>query len=224
MACAVLLGRVRHPGGVELKAIHPDAFDTLLAAIDSDRDRAGEKYEEIRLGLVRYFEWRGCTCPEELTDDTIDRVSRRLHEGQVIHAVNPLSYFYGVARNILRESWKAREKDLTPASPSSDPLVEPAADHDEGAQAEREQRLECLSRCLDRLPVAHRELIIEYYQLEKGEQIAHRTRLAKANGLPINALRLRVHRIRAKLERCVEDCLSRLNAGATSIRDSATRF
>src|SRR5262249_32607056 len=87
----------------------------------------------------------------------------------------------------------------------------------------REQRLECPSRCLDRLPAANRALIIEYYRLEKGEQIANRTRLAEANGRPINALRLRVHRLRAKLERCVHDCLGRLSAGATSIRDSATR-
>ena len=188
---------------MELKAIHPDAFDTLLAAIDPDRDRAGEKYEEIRLGLVRFFDWRGCAWAEELADDTIDRVSRRLHEGEVIHAANPLSYFYGVARNVLRESWKAREKV------SGEPEVEPAIDHHQEAQAEQEQRLECLSQCLDRLPVANRTLIINYYQLEKGDQIAHRTRLAVANGLPINALRLRVHRIRAKLEKCVQDCLSR---------------
>jgi len=39
------------------------ALDALLALLDSDRDRAGEKYEEIRLRLTRYFEWAGAQAP-----------------------------------------------------------------------------------------------------------------------------------------------------------------
>ena len=33
------------------------AFDGLLAMLDSDRDKAGEKYEFIRLKLLKYFQW-----------------------------------------------------------------------------------------------------------------------------------------------------------------------
>ena len=59
------------------------AFDSLLEWLDPDRARSGEKYEKIRLRLIKIFACRGCSIPEELADRTIDRVARKV--GEVSH-------------------------------------------------------------------------------------------------------------------------------------------
>ena len=52
----------------------------MLAWLDSDRERAGQKYEEIRCGLIKIFVCQGCTDPEGLADETINRVIRKIPE------------------------------------------------------------------------------------------------------------------------------------------------
>ena len=80
-----------------------EGLEALLAFLDPDRDRAGEKYQQIRQRLVKMFECRGLTPPEEPADETMDRVARRLAEGEHVRAGEPMAYFHGVARNVLRE-------------------------------------------------------------------------------------------------------------------------
>src|SRR5256885_4134102 len=62
-------------------ALTGEAFSKLLARLDPDRERAGEKYEDLRRTLIRFFEWRGAPFPEEQTDETFNRVARKLDEG-----------------------------------------------------------------------------------------------------------------------------------------------
>src|SRR5207248_454000 len=45
-----------------------EAFDKLLHALDGDRERAGNIYQETRSNLIRFFEWRGCPFPEDHRD------------------------------------------------------------------------------------------------------------------------------------------------------------
>jgi hypothetical protein len=70
----------------------------------------------------------------------------------------------------------------------------------------KEKRLDCLERCLGTLPLADRELILEYYQGEQRAKIEHRSRLAAGAGLTMNALSIRACRIRNRLETCVDAC------------------
>jgi hypothetical protein len=49
------------------------AFDSLLACLDSDRDIAADRYLRLRRDLVRLFEWRGCSTPDDYADETINR-------------------------------------------------------------------------------------------------------------------------------------------------------
>src|SRR5437763_189010 len=67
--------------------------------------------------------------------------------------------------------------------------------------------LECLDGCLEKLPAETRMLIMEYYQLRKQAKIDRRKALAEELGIPVNALRIRAHRVRAQLEECVMGCL-----------------
>lgn len=189
-----------------------DAFDVLLARLDRDPQRAGQQYEAIRRGLVTFFECRGSHVPEELADETINRVARRLLEGKEIYADSPASYFHGVARNVLKEQWQAPVAISTPLD-----MVPPARLADRGAQLHearaarevQEHRLDCLDQCLSGIDVRDRELILAYYQGETSVKIANRKRLAARLGIALTALRIRALRIRERLERCVEGCLSR---------------
>ncbi|HEV8367877.1 MAG TPA: hypothetical protein VGQ39_08000 [Pyrinomonadaceae bacterium] len=49
-----------------------DTFTRLLQRLDPDREQAGEKYEELRRTLIRFFEWRGAPYPEEHADENLE--------------------------------------------------------------------------------------------------------------------------------------------------------
>lgn len=188
-------------------ALSEDTFDRLLVALDADRERAAERYEELRRTLVRFFEWRGAPFPEEHTDETFDRVARRLGEGVAVTNIG--GYTYAVARLVLLETRKGpdsrrAEVDLIAVMPPASP--DPATD-------EVEVRHTCLDRCLNDLPPDSRALIVEYYRDDHRTRIE--TRRALAARLQINgeALANRAQRLRDKLQACLRGCLK--TGGAT---------
>jgi DNA-directed RNA polymerase specialized sigma24 family protein len=190
-------------------------FERLLRFLDPDRERAARRYEDIRRRLLKLFEWRGCLAPDECVDRTMDRVARRLAEGAAIHVTDPYQYFHGVAVNVLREHWRTpgrRYEELSAAAESVMPAPEP---RDEEAAA-FERTLTCLEACLARLPAQTRALLLAYHA--EPDRIARRQQLAASLGIALNALRIRVHRIRATVETCVLAC-----AGGGSAEMDAAR-
>lgn len=184
-----------------------DAFNKLLLALDEDRDLAGAKYVSIRGKLITFFRCRGCHCPDECADTTINRVTRKISEGAVVFTDEPARFFFGVARNVLREYWKQYPPgNLSPPEEDSANPVELSPPDDEESV---EQRMQCLSRCLNTLSNDKRQLIIRYYQGETAEKIKNRALQAKRLGIPINTLRIQALRIRRKLKDCVTDCLEK---------------
>ena len=178
----------------------PEAFEKLLARLSSDRNEAGERYEVIRLKLLRFFEWRCCVLPDDRVDETFNRVMRRIDEGQTIE--NLMAYFYETARFIFMESLK--EKSRTAAIVENIPTIAPPIDPEPPNDEPRER---CFDDCLRSIPVESRKLILGYYDYEKNEKIGRRKKLAIELDLPMNALRIRAHRIRRGLEKCVKTCL-----------------
>ena len=175
------------------------AFDRLLACLDTDRDAAGRKYVEVRSNLMRFFEWRGCAFPEDHADETINRVAKRVSEGEEIR--NPAGYFLGVGRLVLLEVYKEREKQQLA-------LSELAYTSDEQQHIDNlEPRAECLKRCLEGHTPDNRELILQYYQGEKAAKIENRRKLSARLKTPLNTLRMRALRLRERLQLCVTDCL-----------------
>jgi RNA polymerase sigma factor (sigma-70 family) len=197
----------------KLWVLTEEAFNKLLARLDDDREQAARSYEAIRRRLIKYFECRGCFSPEDQTDETINRVARRICEGKEIWANQPASYFYGVARNVLREYWISPEREfstLDALSSSDHPFEDALKNKREDAQDESSQkRLACLESCLQEFSPENRETIIAYYQGEKGERIRNRKLLARRLGIPANALRIRIYRLRERLERSVAERLRR---------------
>jgi DNA-directed RNA polymerase specialized sigma24 family protein len=175
-----------------------DAFDQLLDALDADRDRAAIVYQKTRDNLIRLFAWRGCPFPEDHADETINRVAKRVSEGEEVRDLT--KYFFGVARLLCLEVQKARARELK----ALDNL--PTAE--EGSVPPDENRLDCLRYCLKSISADQRDLIIGYYQGEKSHKIRNRQRLSERLRIPINTLRMRALRLREQLEACVEKCLN----------------
>jgi len=176
-----------------------EAFDKLLVALGGDRDSAAQKYLEIRSNLVRFFEWRGCSFPEDHADETINRIAKRVGDGEEI--LNYSGYAMGVARLLLLEINKGRQREqlaLAEIGPKSEVYEEPD---------DTESRLTCLRSCLQTLSTDNRDLILQYYQGEKGEKIQNRKKLMDSLGIPVNTLRMRALRVRERLQSCVEECV-----------------
>lgn len=174
-----------------------EVFDRLLRWLDEDADAAARKYEQTRRSLLKFFECRRCVSPEEQVDRVFDRVARRLSEGIDVYAANPFLYFHGVALNVFHEYLRKQRPPLEV------PLPQPED------SARMHQRLECMERCLDGLPLEMRRMMIEYCTVDKASKRRIREALADRLGMTINTLRIRVHRVREQLERCVTTCLNR---------------
>lgn len=172
--------------------ITKEEFDRLLAWLDMDSERAGEKYETIRRRLIDIFVYRGCSVAEDLADETINRVARKALEIADTYVGDPAHYFYGVAKRVHHEYLKRK-----PAAP---PLPPPPPE-------DLEPQLACLDRCIEQLEPKSRELIILYYKEQKQAKIDARKELARRFNLNPSALRVRAHRIRDQLEKCVQGCL-----------------
>jgi DNA-directed RNA polymerase specialized sigma24 family protein len=184
-----------------------DTFTRLLNYLDADRERAGEKYEDLRRTLIRFFEWRGAPYPEEHADEAFNRIGRKLDEG--IEIKNLSAYSYEVARLVFLETTKgADSKRLSLGSVRVDPVASNLMEE----VAEKELRLMCLEDCLRTLPGESAELILEYYRYEQRGQVERRRALAKRLGLRRDALANRVQRLRDKLQNCVSVCLRKKSA------------
>ncbi|HJW13097.1 MAG TPA: hypothetical protein VJ776_00295, partial [Thermoanaerobaculia bacterium] len=56
------------------------AFQQFLSWLDGGVDSGGERYVEMRRRLTIYFDRRNCISSDELADETLNRVARRLEE------------------------------------------------------------------------------------------------------------------------------------------------
>jgi RNA polymerase sigma factor (sigma-70 family) len=177
----------------KLHVLEQDEFDQLLDWLDPDPQQAGLTYEKIRRRLISILASRGCICAEELADEIIDRVARRVVDIRDAYVGEKAIYFLGVMNNVHHEYLK---RPTMPRPP------EPADD----AEA-KEKTHQCLERCLATLTNNSRQMIERYYAEDKQAKIDLRKRIAEEFGISPNTLRLRALRIREKLQACIEQCL-----------------
>jgi DNA-directed RNA polymerase specialized sigma24 family protein len=180
-----------------------EAFDKLLAWLDPDREQAGKIYEEIRSKLIQGFQRHECLVPEELADETINRVAKRLPDIEQTYVGDRTRYFYGVAHNVHREQVKKSHRTL----PLHDDLpdVKFTPPH---TLENVEPEYMCLQSCMQHLTERNREVMLQYYSGEKQDKIRLRKELARRLEIDIALLRLRAQRIRVRLKRCILACLA----------------
>jgi DNA-directed RNA polymerase specialized sigma24 family protein len=191
-----------------LETNHQLEFDSLLSWLDQDRDVAGQKYENIRQSLIRILSWNGCRDAENVADKAIDVVMKKTQLREEYKG-EPAHYFFGVAKNLLREHQRDEKRHAEL----------PEIGFDEQAKQEKLQRDELLDRfltlCLSKLKSGEAALILDYYKGSRRGRIIHRKGLADEGEVEPNTLRVRVHRIRKRLEQCMKKHLKRGSFGGT---------
>lgn len=189
----------------------PEAFQRLLDWLDEGASSDGQKYLEMRRRLVAYFDRKDCARPDELADETLNRVARRLEEeAGAIEGDAPARYCYIVARFVFMEQLRETQKDdalVNELRRQSQRGNDPATSATDDERKIKEQRLSCLEQCLSKLESASREIIARYYVGKARVKIEHRRALAEDLGITMNALSIRACRIRDKLETCVRECV-----------------
>jgi len=173
------------------------SFDDLLDWLGPD---PGQQYEIIRAGLIRIFISKGFSDAEDLADETIDRVAKKLPEIREGYEGEKARYFHGVARNVIREA-RRRKEVATDKTPERSTMPRAPGD-----------KYECLLECLRLLPAPKRELILDYYLYGGKDKVECHLLMAEELGISVGALRTRAHHIRRDLEKCVLECAKNLRA------------
>lgn len=143
---------------------------------------------------------KGFSDAEDLADETINRVMKRLPEIRDTYVGEPARYFHGVARFVIREMMRRKEV---------------AVEEVPGVTTEAEvhsDEYDCLLKCLRFLPSDRRELILDYYIYDGRDKIAQHRRMASELGITEGALRGRAHQVRGNLEKCIQQCIERMRA------------
>lgn len=179
-------------------------FRRLLAWLDQGVSTNGQSYLDVRERLLGYFDRKNCLHADELADETLNRVARRLdEEGGNIETETPAKYCYIVARFVFMEYLRTNEKEIAALGESGRANAVSPEDRDR-----KERMLECLERCSAKLEATQRELIFRYYSGEQRVKIENRRSLAQTLEITVNALSIRACRIRDRLENCVKECAS----------------
>lgn len=183
-----------------------NAFNLLLARLDADPSKSAGKYEELRLKLTKCLIWKGC--PESKADALVDiilnRVAAKLEEGVEIENLN--AYACQILRFVWLEFLRKNKEDGYDDDEMPEIEVEPVYPE------EPDLRLACLRSCLVEIaPGAEdRKLILDYYDSEDDEKIKNqRKSLAERLGIKTNALKVKMFRLRERLEKCINECVKK---------------
>ena len=197
-----------------IRGLTESAFRRLLDWLEDGagtQGYAGEAYLEMRRRLVLYFDRRNRPAPDELADETLNRIATTLEQRGSIAITPPSRYCYIVARFVFLEDLRRHEHTHVRLDPRSADMLNALGirepDPAEGVSL-TERRFRCLEACLDKLDPAQRMLIVEYYRGIGREKIEARRELAARLGITTNALGIRASRIREVLVRCVAACVT----------------
>jgi DNA-directed RNA polymerase specialized sigma24 family protein len=182
-------------------ALSSASLDRLLGVLAATPETGAQEYERLRGKLVAFFERRGAALPDRCADETFDRVARRAEGGLVIE--RPRAYVFAVARHVLQESARRTARELRAQADWTALHARP------DTAGVVETRIECVRRCLQRLPAESRETIQAYYAGDGAHQGARRAALAARLGIEYGTLKTRVCRIRRQLAQRVSRCLAR---------------
>lgn len=220
MECSILLGRLCSGGGlaapplampkrrsiVEAPAkdasFSAEGFASLLAKLGDTPREAGERYERLRSKLIFFFARRQLPLPEDLADDAMDCLGRRLSEGLDISSVD--AFALGIARHIAQEQVTIANQTRTVDTAFFDDIPAFSLTSSEKERiVNLDQRIEAFERCMRRLPSREIQLLKSYYLDSPGDRVSVRLSLAKRMAISQGTLRQRVFLIRRSLVECV---------------------
>jgi DNA-directed RNA polymerase specialized sigma24 family protein len=189
-------------------------FEFLLAKLAPDSTQAGARYEKLRARLIVFFLRRMLPAPEDLADETINRLARRLFEGEEVASIE--AYALGIARYVLKEQTVLAAREVISGSILLDNVSDPK--HTIGDEAfDQNRKLDAMEQCLALLAEEEVELLTSYYLVDGKGKIGARRLLAETLGVTSAALRNKIFWICDGLRHCIR---TRLSYQKRSIRTS----
>lgn len=176
------------------------SFDLLLSKLGDKPSEAGLRYERLRGRLIFFFLRRLLPGPEDLADETIDRLVRRLTEGEEISSIE--AYSLGIARFVAQEQTTLIVREITPSKKFWENIWAPDLTKDDEA-LDHSLRLDAMEQCLALLPPPDIQLLRDYYLVEGGSKIEARRLLAERNAITSGALRKKIFSICSGLRDCI---------------------
>jgi len=173
----------------------PASIPALLAALGETAEESGREYERLRSKLILFFSRRLIEFPEDLADESLDRLARRIAEGKEIDSV--AAFALGIARHVALEQMGRKNRAQTMEDDFWNNIPAPVATLSEDVEVAR------MERCLKRLHPEESGLLRSYYLAKEEKPIAARGKLAEGLGISANTLRQRVFLARQRLRDCM---------------------
>lgn len=187
-----------------------ESFSALLAALDpappgtSSRERfssashqrhiAVERYLRLHQRLVFFFTRHCAIHPEDLADICINRLARKLADGEAIENIEGFSL--GIARMVQREDQAGHLRNQLAIS-----LWMRNESPSRSASNDEEEKLERMDRQFAALPESTRRMLAGYHLGRGTARVERRKQLADDLGISIGTLRKRVFDLQAQLRR-----------------------
>ena len=150
--------------------------------------------------MVRYFQIKGDFDADEAADATLDRVAVKLSQNNKVEDLT--KYSFGVARFIFLERLRTAEKDKIAQA-------EFYSQQTSGKTDEQTDDLSLFRECFDSLTDEEKEILKNYFaDLPFADLTAYRENLSLKHNVSLNNMRLKVFRLRHRLENCLKDKLS----------------
>src|SRR5215469_1637313 len=126
--------------------LNQGAFGRLLEWLDEGEDSKGERYLEVRRRLRLYFDRKNCLSPDDLTDETLNRIARKLEEKGSTTDVSALHYCYIVAKYVFLENLRQIESGTDRCGGRRTPAYGTAAARENGERRRSPRKDARLSR------------------------------------------------------------------------------
>lgn len=181
----------------------PEAMTDPWSMFGDDPESSGEFFEHLRKKLIYYFQARRCEDPEDLAQETLARVMRKL--GEQVKVDDITRYSYGVAKNVRLEHLRQKERERAIFDEQQEQAG--AATTDEVSTDDKEQRLKCMEKCAADLSEGERRLMADYTNGKGRDRQERRRRMAEELDISLVALRLRIFSLRSRLRECFEKCM-----------------
>ena len=169
-----------------------ETFKGLLRSLHMEEEAAVERYRRLHGRLVLFFMRHRSYHPEDLADQVVNRLARKLSEGLSIGNIE--AFALGMARLVVREEQtrSLRERNCYLELCRNESVVQRTFN-------ERENSYQWMENQLATLPVSQRSMLERYHEGDGIRRIRERQKLAEEMGLSIGTLRKRIFDLQAML-------------------------
>lgn len=177
------------------KNLTAESLNRLLAEFSEDQRQAAAAYTNLRDSLIRFFTLKGDSEPEAAADETLDRTAAKLTANTPVE--NITKYSFGVARLIFLERLRLARKEKNAANfyAKKNALANDDEETDD---------FQFFRDCFRGLTAAERNFLQSYFAdlpFKGLNELRHR--LTEETGVSIEQMRVKIFRLRKRLENCV---------------------